>query len=437
MIYSILTCLLSLAYLIWALRKIKITLGLPIAYLLAVLIIHVPGAYVHLVAGEHLGNTEYVQSGIFFTAIGSVFFVIGVLWSHFHQPRVQVASAPSSHQFLLFCAVGGWIFILLFRVFQGVPSVAALIDKGSGIWMLGVLLGMQSALLRRNWKRFLMWSGVAAAFPTMTLIFTGFLSRATSSLFTACCGTMITAKSYLRVLFAVSIGIVVSMNLFLNYFLIRDELRSSIHSGSALEDRLNKVMAAVDNFQIFDSENISHLGAFDKRLNQNYFEGLAAARIEQGSVDYLHGFSVWQAVISVVPRVIWPDKPVYGGSPETVAYMTGLELSTSTAWGVGHVMEFQINFGIPGLVIGFFLVGWLLGALDREAARAQRRGEHGQTFMYFLPASGLIFPEGSLVEMASGAAAGLAAAVFWRWIWKLWISRKSSASVPRSPSGAS
>lgn len=435
MIYSILTCLLSLAWLIRALRASRVSLGLPIAYLLAVLIIHVPGAYVHLVANDILGNTEYVESGIFFTAIGSVFFVIGVLWSHLHQPRVQTVSPPNQHNFLLFCAMGGWTFIILFRVFQSVPSVAALVDKGSGIWMLGVLLGLQSAMVRRNWGRFLMWAGVAAAFPTMTLLFTGFLSRAVSSLFIACCGMMITAKSYLRVLVAVVIGTIVFMNLFLNYFLIRDELRSLINSGSAFESRINQVMAAVDNFQMFDSQNISHLAAFDMRLNQNYFEGLAAARIEQGSVDYLHGFSVWQAVISVVPRVIWPEKPVYGGSPEIVAHMTGLELSTTTAWGVGHVMELQINFGIPGLIVGFFLIGWLLGALDREAARAQMRGDFGQAFMYFLPAAGLIFPEGSLVEMASGAAAGLAAAFFWRWLWKAWESRKRSVPMSRPRSG--
>jgi hypothetical protein len=435
MIYSILICLLSLAWLIWLLRARKVSLGLPIAYLLAVLLIHVPGAYVHFVADDMLGNAEYVARGIYFTAIASVFFVAGVWWSHFRKPRMQPGNLLNQHDFFLFCAMGGWIFIMLFRVFRSVPSVAALIDKGSQIWILGVLLGLQSALARRSPKGFLKWSVIAAAFPAMTLLFSGFLSRATSSLFMACCGMMITSKSYLRVVLVTAAGTVVLMNLFLNYFLIRDDLRGMINSGSGFEDRIDKLMGAIDNFQIFDSRDLEHLAAFDKRLNQNYFEGLAAARIEQGSVDYLHGFSVWQAVISLVPRAIWPSKPVYGGSPETVAQMTGLPLATNTAWGVGHVMEFQINFGIPGLVVGFFLIGWLLGALDREATRSLMRGDYGAGIMYFLPATGLIFPEGSLVEMASGAAAGLAAAFFWRWLWKTWSSRKRSAPAPSPRSG--
>ena len=53
--------------------------------------------------------------------------------------------------------------------------------------------------------------------------------------------------------------------------------------------------------------------------------------------------------------------------------MTGLELNQDTSWGVGNVMEFYINFGLPGVVIGFLVLGWLIGALDFRAASAERR----------------------------------------------------------------
>jgi hypothetical protein len=179
---------------------------------------------------------------------------------------------------------------------------------------------------------------------------------------------------------------------------------------------------------MFDPRNPAHLKALDLRLNQNYFAGLAASRIASGQVDYLKGRSLWEGALALVPRALWPDKPVVAGSPKLVAEMTGLTLSKGTSFGVGNVMEFHINFGIPGLIIGFLLLGFAIGRLDRSAAIADARGDFEGIFFYFLPAVALIQPNGSIVEMASGGAAALAAAVGWRWAWRRW-SMRSRAGV--------
>ncbi len=100
--------------------------------------------------------------------------------------------------------------------------------------------------------------------------------------------------------------------------------------------------------------------------------------------------------------------------------MTGLMLSDNASWGVGNVMEFQINFGIPGVIGGFVLLGVLIGALDRKAALAERSGDLGRTFIYFLPAVALIQPNGSIVELVSGSVASLLAAYGWKWAWRQW-----------------
>src|SRR5256885_7581077 len=148
-------------------------------------------------------------------------------------------------------------------------------------------------------------------------------------------------------------------------------------------------MGIARDFEWFDPSNEIHLHALDQRLNQNYFVGLAAKRIEQGQVDYLYGRSLWEGVLATIPRALWPDKPVFGGSPALVSEMTGLTLSDSTSFGVGNVMEFHINFGIAGVVVGFLLIGVLLGALDRAAALAEASGDLGRVFIYFLPAVAL------------------------------------------------
>jgi putative effector of murein hydrolase LrgA (UPF0299 family) len=110
--------------------------------------------------------------------------------------------------------------------------------------------------------------------------------------------------------------------------------------------------------------------------------------------------------------------------------MTGLQLNQDTSWGVSNVMEFYINFGVPGLVVGFLLFGWLLGAVDLRAAAAERRGDFKSLIVFFLPAVAMIDPNGSVVEITGGASAALLAAFVWRWAWGIWQSRESARPVP-------
>src|ERR1700730_10969249 len=207
--------------------------------------------------------------------------------------------------------------------------------------------------------------------------------------------------------------------LVVNYYANRKAIRDAVWGGATLEQRIDAVMGMF-TFELFDPNNREHLDALDERLNQNFFVGRAAQRIEQGQVDYLYGRSVWEALLSLVPRALWPDKPVFGGSPKIVSEMTGLVLSETTSWGVGQVMEFYINFGIFGLVAGFLLLGWCLGTLDRKAAAAEIRGDLGQVILFFLPGVALIEPIGSMVELTGGAAAALIAAYGWKWAWRQW-----------------
>ena len=71
-----------------------------------------------------------------------------------------------------------------------------------------------------------------------------------------------------------------------------------------------------------------------------------------------------QAVIAMVPRLIWPDKPIEAGSGGLVAKFTGMDFANGTSVGVGPVMELYANFGTPAVVIGFILLGIIVKSLD-------------------------------------------------------------------------
>jgi len=250
------------------------------------------------------------------------------------------------------------------------------------------------------------------------LLLGGFLSYGSAAIIVVCAALTISTRNYWRVMVGIIIFTFLSITVFVNYFSHRERIRNQVWGGTPVQERVDSVLDTARDFEWFDPANRTQLISLDARLNQNYFVGLAAKRIELGQVSYLKGESVWEGVLSLVPRVFWPDKPVFAGSPRIVAKMTGLRLSPTTSFGVGNVMEFQINFGVPGVIIGFLLLGWLIGKLDFEAALAEGKGDLGTAILFFLPCVALIQPNGSLVEVCSGAAAALVGALAWRRLWR-------------------
>jgi len=269
------------------------------------------------------------------------------------------------------------------------------------------------------------WLGALAVYPILMLLLGGFLSYGSQAAVIVISSLAISVEKGWKVVIGLIVAVYLGISVFVNYFTHRNQLREEVWGGAPMSNRIDSTLDIFRNFEWFDSDNRRQVSALNDRLNQNYFVGLAAARIEQGSVDYLYGRSLWEGLMALVPRALWPEKPVVAGSPKIVKEMTGLTLSEHTSWGVGNVMEFQINFGIPGLVVGFFLLGFLLRALDRHAAVSLRRANFGGTITSFLVGVTLIQPNGSVVEMAGGGAAALVAALGWRWVWKYWSVRSA------------
>ena len=424
MVFWIIICIAAFFGLLALLRRDQISLGLPLAYLFLLLLNHVPGAYAHAVGSDLLLGSDETATGIYFTAIGAVCFVVGVWLALAKIKNKPPHIEPDREQFSRFCLLGGWFFVYGLSPLSQIPSLGAAIEKGGGVWMLGVMLGLRSALARADVRRAAIWISALMVYPVLMLLLGGFLSYGATAVIIVGSIVAISTTSTSRVIIVTAIVSVVGLSLFVNYFQHRNEIRDAVWGGAPMEQRIDASLGIFREFRWLDWSNPDQLDAMHKRLNQNYFVGLAAERIEGGQVDYLYGRSIGEGFLSLVPRAIWPEKPVFGGSPKIVKEMTGLMLAENTSWGVGNVMEFQINFGIPGLVAGFLAFGWLLGTLDRKAAEAERAGDLSRIFFFFLPAAALVQPRGSMVELSGGAAAALTSAYGWRWAWERWSKRK-------------
>jgi hypothetical protein len=432
MTLSILVCIASLFVLVYLLRREQLSLGMPLAYLGSLLLIHVPGAFAHLATGDRLPGTEFVSTGIFYTAIGCVCFVGGVWLAHASAQPPQMSRPANRRAFAYFCLIGGWAFVYGLSPISRVPSLGAVIETGGAIWMLGTMLGLRAAVHAGSLPRALIWAAALAVYPALMLLIGGFLSYGAAAVMIVLAILAVYARSYTRAAIGIVVASFIGLTFFVNYFDHRDDIRSNVWGGASMENRLGSVTGMLGSIHLIDLDSDKDLTALDVRLNQNMFVGLAAARIKQGQVDFLNGQSVSDGVISMIPRALWPDKPTTAGSGQTVAEMTGLQLNEDTSWGVGNVMEFYINFGIPGVMGGFLALGWLLGTLDLRAAAAERRADFKSLIVFFLPAVALIDPNGSLVEITGGASAALLAAFGWRWGWALWSSRGGTIVRPAS-----
>lgn len=419
MTISIFICLAAFWCLLWILRRDQQSLGLPIAYLFLLLLNHVPGAIAYVFSSGFLSNSTATEIGIWFTAIGSASFLAGVGLVHLRTPRAKTHIAAVRTQYWYFCLIIGWIATFALSTLARSVGLAIVVDNAGAIWMLGVMLGLRVAVQNGNFIRAAMWLAALMIYPSVVLLLGGFLSYGSAVAIIVLSVLAISIRSNWRVITGVIVVALLGFNLFLSYFSNRNTIRAAVWGGTALETRIDVVSRIVTDFQWFDPTNTRHLTALDVRLNQNNFVGLAAMRLDQGSIGYLYGESLMNGLIALIPRALWPDKPMYGGSNNLVAEMTGLELNKETSWGVGNVMEFYINFGMPGLIFGFVALGWLIGWLDRSAAVAEARGDLGKVFLFFLPGVALIQPIGSVAEIVGATGAALAGAFAWKWAWGL------------------
>jgi hypothetical protein len=381
-----------------------------------------------------------VTTGIALTAIGISCYVIGVWYARRNtqeqilhpQPPAHLAAFREDIPFWIFCLLAGWLFTFGLTALRSMPTLGAVIINGGAIWMLGVLLGLRWSVRnkRRMWTAF--WLFCLSIYPAIILVTVGFLSYGATAALIVLCGLTAVSRRQWRVFVVIALVGYLGLSLFANYFQARQTIRDAVYFGGTLQERVLAIGTIVTEWKFFTADDQIILIGFDLRLNQNYFVGLSAQKIDDGSVNYLYGRSVVDAFLALVPRVLWPGKTVFGGSPDIVMEMTQLRLTETTSWGVGQVMEFYINFGLPGLVLGFLSLGWAMGRLDHRAALAEATGDYPTAMLFFLPCVALVQPVGSMVELTGSAAAAWLGAYFWRWCWRHWQERRGIGSLARS-----
>ena len=386
------------------------------SYIFAFFIAHWPGALVHASPWSGFLDSTDTVAGFQLSTCGLLALLAGAIIVP-TPPRPRPIAMPQvagdatgrfelqyqSARILLLIGISSWI--LPYTAVSKLPSADAIIGAGKQCSLLAVCLFCWLAWQRGRRMEFRLWLALSCALPVITVVSAGFIGYGIAMLGTILMFVAMFYRPRWIIVVGLVLGIYGGMSFWVAYAVNRAEIRSAVWGGEDLGARTNAISKVFDVIQPFDFSNQDHLNVVDIRLNQNALVG-AATRTTPDYVPYVYGKTLYEAAIAVIPRALWPDKPVVAGSGDYVSQHTGIIFAESTSVGMGQVFEFYINFGVTGVVIGFMLLGIMLRRLDIGFVRGIESGDYRQVQFCFLVGAGALQALGSLVEVAASMAGG-------------------------------
>jgi len=401
--------------------------GLTLCYMFSLATIHFAGAWISILPASPSDNRALVALGFRECFAGVIAFTAGALLvdkivarrtpfpsrtrcspGHESPPR-QPSSAASDRQarWPFAYVLLGFLCILLLPVVGRIPSIGAVAYCGAYLTIVGFCLACFQAWQAGRRAQFVAWVGATCTFPVFTILTVGFIGYGA----VAAMMVLSFALVHYRPRWQASLGLLLlgylALSAYVTYMRDRDELRDVVWGGDSYSARATKLKEIFTRFEFFQPGNERQLQAIDGRLNQNYLVGAACTQLDLGIVTFARGWTVWQAVLALVPRIVWPDKPVVAGGGNIVSDYTGITFADDTSVGLGQVMEFYINFGRSGVIIGFFCFGLIVRLLDSQAAKCLDAGDPASFAMWYLPGLSFMQTGGSLVEVSGTFAASV------------------------------
>jgi hypothetical protein len=117
--------------------------------------------------------------------------------------------------------------------------------------------------------------------------------------------------------------------------------------------------------------------------------------------DYKNGATLGFLLYGWVPRVLWPGKPIAQQAEKMLPAeynVQTVENQSTTMFGVGHVAEAYVNFGLAGIIPVFLL----MGVIYRIPQLLFERQQSTATLAIFVAAMIVMVPIGSSISNAFG-----------------------------------
>jgi len=358
----------------------------------------------------------YIQSLIGLTGLTTGIIFIAPALRHKYRPvnKGEDAERPDlidqSKVTIIYIVTGILTYLVLTPLLGNIPTLGAFLSGLQRLYHAGIVLIIWQTLNndQRNLRSLLVPSLLIVLWPVTTITRDGFLGFGiipTTLMLVFVAFRFMKAKT---VLLIAPFFLFLGMSLITTYFVGRDEIRNIVWGGSNTDTRVTTVFSVfTEDFQVFDIFNPEHLYVIDIRLALNQLIGLGVNRLESGAVEYANGSTISDAMLMVLPRALWPDKPMVVGGQALVNQYTGLYFYGSTSVGLGQVLEAYVNFGSTGVFFGFIVIGVFLSTIDKRVSSALANGNFYQVAVWLVPVFGLWLVEDNLITTVGSAISGV------------------------------
>jgi hypothetical protein len=418
--------------------------GLMFAYVLMFGVLHWIGPAMFLLPWHDQRGVLFTVEGLRLATIGMIALAAGselVVWATRRTPLAAALLASpvpiDSRLINLYCGTGALLYLVVMPFAASIASLTAFVSTGSVLIVLGMGLHCWNAWIIGHRRRFWICVLLSATWPFVTVLSEGFLGYGFGFMLMVLAFVASFYRPRWRVVVAAVLLAYGGLSVYVTYMRDRVAIREVVWNDGALQDRAASVAASIGEIELFDLHDPNHLKRIEDRLNQDWLVGASSYYLGGRPTEFAQGATLVAALAAVVPRAIWPDKPIIGGSGDMVSRYTGLRFADGTSVGVGQVMEAFVNFGSDGVIVVFFLIGIVIVFVDRWSAYRLSQGDGNGFAVWYLPGLCLLQIGGSLSEVTSAAAASFAMAfVLNRFArFKRWARGGGPAEMP-SPAAA-
>jgi hypothetical protein len=381
--------------------------GLTLAFFLNMTLIHwfsgiilllpwyMPWEYYSTVHGFRVSTLGIIAFAVGCFGIAPVFFRV----PHKTEEFVMSESAPKI--FCIFLAVGLTSVLLGAAGLSKVATLSAFVTSGQAFTFAALGFGIWQSYLSQNRKQLYILLSTILIFPVLTLMLQGFLGFGVGYAIIVLCFFIAVYRPRMRACLLALPVAYLALSFYVTYMRDRAELRAVVWNAGKFETRLLQAEKMVQQFEWFDPWNHDHLHRVDIRLNYNWLIGAAMSHL-QLTKGFGNGETLWMSVVTLIPRAVWPDKPIQAGSMDFATRYAGVVVPQNTSIGMGLIFEFYVNYGEYGVFIGMLIMGILVGFADRKAGAELRWGSPIAFARWLLIGTFLLIVGGSLIEIVPG-----------------------------------
>lgn len=266
--------------------------------------------------------------------------------------------------FVYTCLVVGCLGGVLDVQLRGVPTFGTVANSLTAFVYIGLLVSLWLALSRRKALPLLISGAVVAVTGIANVVASGFIGNLMPAVFQSVLIMTMRRKVSIPRLGIAGFVLALLIYPYAAWFDVRNIVRSgsleNVGFVTASERLVGRFTSSIDPREE-DAESL-----LDLVLGRLDASSILAAQVEYQPAHepFAYGRTITDNLLpALVPRFLWPEKPLVAGGSAFVTRYTGLAWR-ETSVGAPYQFEFYANGGKWAVVLGLFFIGWLSARLE-------------------------------------------------------------------------